>query len=72
MDDHELLVRIDERMDTVIKWQTEHMAKCHIVHADHEGRLRGVESWKYKEAGALGVLTVLANWVWNWLTGGPR
>ena len=62
-EDHDLLVRIDERMGTVMAWQAEHMEKCHTVHKDHERRIRGVESWKYKEAGAVSLLSVL----WPWL-----
>ena len=65
MDDHDLLIRMDEKMDTVLQWQEEHT----VVHTDSENRLRSVEGWKYKEAGALGVLTVLFNVVVDWVLG---
>ena len=66
--ERDLLIRMDEKMDAVLQWQEEHRTG----HIDQEKRLRGVEAWKYKEAGALGVLTVLFNVVVDWVTGRPR
>lgn len=65
--DHDLLVRIDERMDTVLDWQQEHMQKCHAVHDKHEGRLEKLEEWKWKEAGALSLLVVLLTLAVRWV-----
>ena len=61
--DHDILIRLDEKMDAVRDWQTEHMTKCHTVHDKHDARLRTLEEWKWKEAGVLGVLVFL----WSWL-----
>ena len=66
--ERDLLIRMDEKMDAVLQWQEKHI----VVHTDSETRLRSVEGWKYKEAGALGVLTVLFNVVVDWVTGRPR
>ena len=64
--DHDLLVRIDERMDTVLAWQQAHMTKCHQT---HEGRLNKLEEWKYREAGALAVLVFLLQFAGEWIMG---
>ena len=63
MNDHDLLVRIDERVEQTRNWQEEHMAKCHSVHDKHDTRLRHLEEWKWKEAGAIGLLV----FGWTWL-----
>ena len=65
--DHDLLVRIDERMDTVLAWQQEHMTKCHATHEKHDGRITKLEEWKWKEAGALVVLMVVLQVIGKWL-----
>ena len=67
-DDHTILIRLDEKMDAVLRWQLEHRENCHVTHTDHEGRLRGLERWKWKEAGALGMLVLAANWLWDVIT----
>ena len=54
--DHDILVRLDQKMDSVMLWQQEHRDACHTVHADHEERLRGLERWKWKEAGVLSIV----------------
>ena len=58
--DHDLLIRIDEKMDAVLAWQTEHLQRCHETHKDHAGRLAKLEEWKWKEAGVVAFLVVLA------------
>ena len=67
--DHDLLIRMDEKMDAVLAWQTEHMAKCHATHEKHEGRLTKLEEWKYREAGALAVLVFLLQFAGEWMMG---
>lgn len=69
MTDHDLLMRIDERMGAVLSWQQEHMAKCHKVHDAHNARIGKLEEWTWKAAGALSLLVTLLTlglrWLWK-------
>ena len=67
--DHDLLIRMDEKMDAVLAWQTEHMARCHEVHKENGKQLAKLEEWKYKEAGALAVLVLFLQVAGEWLMG---
>lgn len=74
MSDHDRLIRMDEKMDQVLRWQDDHVKRCHATHQDHEDRLRGLETWKWKETGALAVFVFAADWLrehWSKLMGGP-
>ena len=63
MEDHDLLIRIDEKMDSVIQWQEVHMAQCHQDHTRYEKDLSELKEWKWKVAGALCVLVFLLNFI---------
>lgn len=67
--ERDLLIRLDEKMDMVLAWQTEHMVKCHVTHEKHDGRLTRLEEWKYKEAGALALLVFAAQFMGEWVKG---
>lgn len=69
MSDHDLLLRIDERMTTVLNWQDEHMARCHTKHDEQDKEIQGLKEWKYREAGALAVLVFGLNLMGKWLMG---
>ena len=57
-DDHDILIRLDEKMDAVLAWEQEHMAKCHSVHDKHDVRITKLEEWRWKEVGALALLVL--------------
>ena len=65
--DHDLLIRIDEKMDAVQSWQQEHMTKCHTVHDKHDTRITKLEEWKYREAGALALLVFVVQAFGTWI-----
>ena len=67
MDDHDLLIRIDEKMDACLTWQKEHKEACHTAHMGYEKDLAELKAWKYKEAGGLMVITLLLNVMGKWL-----
>ena len=70
MNDHELLIRIDERMEQVLSWQDEHMKRCHTTHERHDREIKELQEWKWKETGALGLLVFLVEYVKHWFKGG--
>ena len=57
--DHDLLLRIDERMAESRRWQEEHMERCHLAHEAHDNKIRSLEEWKWKEAGGVSVVMLL-------------
>ena len=65
--DHYLLIRMDEKMDSVLKWQKEHQEMCHADHTRYEADLGELKAWKYKETGALILLGVLINVALRWV-----
>ena len=58
MTDHDLLVRLDEKMDTALARLSE-----------HEHDIRAIKEWKYREAGGLTVFVFLINLVGHWVMG---
>ena len=67
--DHDLLIRLDQKMDTGMGWQTEHMARCPQKHETQDRDIQSLKEWKYREAGALAVLVFCLNLVGKWLMG---
>ena len=67
--ERDLLIRMDEKMDAVLLWQTEHLQRCHETHKDHERRLRGMEEWKWKEAGVIAMCVFLWQGMGEWVIG---
>lgn len=47
MDDHELLVRIDERLEALLEWKIEKNKEC----SSHIARTTELEAWKNRIVG---------------------
>jgi hypothetical protein len=67
LSDHDLLVRIDEKVDNILK-----------VVSDHEGRIRSLEEQQHKWLGRDGVIAAILGLIAGavssltlWLSGGP-
>ena len=60
MDDHDLLIRVDAKMDTLVQRLEEHIIQSGETHSDFRSRVNALEQWKWKWAGAisLGVFLV--------------
>lgn len=56
MDDHDLLVRIDERLGTTVTRFDEHLTQSERVHGKQDARIATLEQWKWRWAGAIGIL----------------
>mgnify|MGYP001599759955 FL=1 len=65
--DHDVLIRLDVKMDSVLHWQEEHMARSHEVHKQQQRDLDNLKEWKYREAGALAVLVFVLQFVGEWV-----
>lgn len=52
--DHDILIRLDEKMDTVVEWQREYAP-----------RIAALEAWRWKWVGAMGVLVLLLTFIGN-------
>ena len=65
--ERDLLIRMDEKMDAVLKWQEQHMARCHVVHAQHETQIQALQEWRWKQMGALSAVVLLINIVIRFL-----
>ena len=61
----ELLIRLDEKVDMLLKWQGDHLQ----FHEKSEAEIKKLQEWRWREAGALGVLIFLIDWVKGWFTG---
>jgi len=53
--DHDLLVRIDEKLKILIETQSSN-------HGDHETRIRAIETQRWLIAGATATMAVIANY----------
>ena len=67
LSDHDLLVRIDEKVDNILK-----------AVSDHEGRIRSLEEQQHKWLGRDGVIAAILGLIAGavssltlWLSGGP-
>jgi hypothetical protein len=67
LSDHDLLVRIDEKVDNILK-----------MVSDHEGRIRSLEEQQHKWLGRDGVIAAILGLIAGavssltlWLSGGP-
>ena len=67
LSDHDLLVRIDEKVDNILKEVS-----------DHEGRIRSLEEQQHKWLGRDGVIAAILGLIAGavssltlWLSGGP-
>ncbi len=56
MNDHDLLIRIDERQETLIEQATILTAQVRL----QNGRITQLENWKNKAIGAIAALNVVA------------
>ena len=61
MDDHERLIRIDEKMDTVLLWEREHTEHCHTMHRQYEQDIKELQVWRWKWAGITAAVVFLLN-----------
>ena len=59
--DHDLLVRLDEKFDALTTRMEEHCASSQRIHDRQCARLDILEAWKWKWVGAVTVLVVLVN-----------
>ena len=55
MDDHDLLVRIDAKLDVVTRNQTDHETRLRMLeantHTDHDARISKLEKWIWLATG---------------------
>jgi hypothetical protein len=61
LNDHDLLIRLDEKMDTILK----RLEKGDECMKDHETRLSRLESFQATLVGIAGVVAFAASFVWS-------
>ena len=60
-DDHDLLIRIHENVESIKQWVDQH--DC--THKELRGDIDLLKQWKWRWAGAIGILTILLTFVGN-------
>ena len=65
LSDHDLLLRLDEKMDALLEWRMEHAKK----HSEYDADIKKLQEWRWREAGALSVLVFVIDWVKGWFSG---
>jgi hypothetical protein len=64
MDDHDLLIRIDENVGAIKQHAEQHQAKDDEIHKRLDDRLRVLEATRQSQKGAITAITAVMSAIW--------